>query len=94
MMLTMQATAAITAINLVLLAAILWTNVCCYKDLKSQYTLSLLLFAGLFFAENLLRGWFLFTKMDFYAPEVVTPMLFLAGLQTAAFALLLWLQRQ
>ncbi len=90
----MQATTALIAINILLLIGIVGVNVRSYLRMRAQYTLFLIVFSGLFLLESLVSGYFLFTNMEFYVPQVGAHILALTGLETVAFAALLWMQRQ
>jgi hypothetical protein len=94
MMLQMKITTALIALNILLLLGIVGLNARSYLRMRAQYTLFLIVFSGLFLIESLVSGYFLFTHMDYYVPQVSNHILALTGLETVAFASLLWMQRQ
>jgi hypothetical protein len=94
MMIQMKLVSVSTIINILLLLYLFVANIRSYMRVKAQYTLFLLVFIGLFLVQNMVSGYYLLTMMEYYVPDVGTHILILSVLQTIAFALLAWMQRQ
>jgi hypothetical protein len=92
MFLQMKITAGLTALNVLLLLAIVGFNARSYAKMRAEYTLFVLVFAAIFLLQNIVGAYYMLTNMEFYVEAVTTHMLVLSGLQTVAFSGLLWMQ--
>jgi len=90
MMVSWIVTSIISGINLLLIIGLLSVYVKNLIEIKSWFTIGLVLFGALFFIQNGILFYFSITMMPLYAEGIGTYMLILSILQTAAFAILNW----
>lgn len=90
----MKITIGLALMNILLLLGIIVLNLRSYKRMRAQYTLFVITFAGLFLLQYIVGAALYFTNMDLYPTEISTHMLTLTGIQTIAFAYLLWMEWQ
>ncbi len=81
-------------LNTILLSTIIGINLKSYIKFKAQYTLFIMIFAGLFLAQYLVSAFHFFASMQVYTFGMDTHILILTIMQTIGFALFLWMQRQ
>jgi len=94
MELQMQITIGLAIVNIFLLSAIMSEYWQSYKRMRAEYTLFSMLFAGLFLLQYVVGAYLYFTSMHVYHPSVAWHLLILTGIQTIAFAYMLWMLRQ
>lgn len=94
MMLEMKIATWLGILNTLILLAVMYFSYKSYRKLKADYTLFVIIFAGLFVLQYLINAYFFFTNMDFYSLEVSRNILALTVLQTIAFGYLLWMELQ
>ncbi|MBR9700291.1 hypothetical protein GOV11_00290, partial [Candidatus Woesearchaeota archaeon] len=81
-------------INIVLLSGIIVLNLKSYMRIKAEYTLFMILFAGMFLVQYVMGAYFYFTNMSLYPGEIATHMMALTMVQTVAFVYMLWMEWQ
>ncbi|MDD9953262.1 MAG: hypothetical protein OXR66_02920 [Candidatus Woesearchaeota archaeon] len=85
---------AFTLINIGLLIGIITLNIKSYIRVRASYTMFILVFAGIFLIQNLINGYFFLTNMELCVSKIGWHMIILAGLQSVAFASLMWMELQ
>jgi hypothetical protein len=80
-----------TAINVLLVAGLLYVYAATFRRTRSLFTVGLLLFAFLFLIQDVVALYFAATMMPLYEPDVASFVLVFTLLQTAAFAILNWI---
>ena len=85
---------ALSIINIALLIAILIINLRMYFKTKAQYTLFIIIFTSIFLLQYIINGTYVFAMTSLYVPDVSNHIIIIAALQTVAFSVLLWMQRQ
>ncbi len=91
MALLMTVTTWLAGINVLLLLSILFVYFKSMIRIKSEFTVGLALFAGLFLVQNLVSFYFFFTMTPYFVNAVETHVFILTILQTLAFAVLNWI---
>jgi uncharacterized membrane protein len=81
-------------VNTLLLLAIISINISSYIKFKAQYTMFIIVFAGLFLAQYAMSAYHFFSTMEVYTFGMEWHLLILTGMQTIGFAYFLWMQRQ
>ncbi len=94
MELQMQITMVLALVNIVLLLAIMSTEASSYRRMRAEYTLFIIIFTGMFLLQYFVGAYLYFMNMEVYHPSVAWHMLILTGLQTGAFAYMLWMLQQ
>ena len=89
MAMLMNLTTILTAVSILILAAMLHVYIRNLRKIKSNFTLGLLIFALLFLIQNIVSLYFYFTMMDYYVPAVELHVFIFTLLQTIGFAVLL-----
>lgn len=85
----MNFTTVLTGISTVSLFGLLYIYIKNLKNIKSKFTIGLLIFAVLFLLQNLISLYFYFTMIYYFVPQVEIHVLILTLLQTIAFLILL-----
>lgn len=85
---------ALGIVNTLLLLAIIGTNIKSYLKFKAQYTMFIIVFAGLFLAQYAMSAYHFFNTMEVYTFGMESHLLILTIMQTIGFAYFLWMQRQ
>ncbi len=85
----MQATTILTAVSALLLAALMAIYIRNMRKMRSPFLVGLMLFASLFFVQNLISLYYYATMMAYYVPAVETHVFLLTLLETVAFGILL-----
>lgn len=80
--------AAVNTLLLTLLARVYYGN---YRDIGSEFTLGLLVFAGLLLVENIIALYFNITMMGLYAQSVAYQAMVMRGIETAALLTLTYI---
>ncbi|RJQ21166.1 hypothetical protein C4580_02890 [Candidatus Woesearchaeota archaeon] len=88
MELLMQATCALTALNVLLLILLTWLYGRNFLRLRSNFSLGLLLFTLAFLAHYATSLYFYLTNMAFYVDMVGVHVFVITLIQTIAFAVL------
>ncbi|MBI2101027.1 hypothetical protein HYT53_00260 [Candidatus Woesearchaeota archaeon] len=89
MAMLMNLTTILTAVSALALGGLLHIYIKNLRNIKSKFTIGLLIFAVLFLAQSLVSLYYYLTMMDYYSPEVEVHVFILTLLQTAAFLVLL-----
>ena len=89
MAMLMSFTTILASISTLLLAGLLYVYIKNLKNIKSKFTIGLLVFALLFLLQNLVSLYYYLTMMEYYSPEVEVHVFILTLLQTIAFLILL-----
>ena len=89
MAMLMSFTTILASISTLLLAGLLYVYIKNLKNIKSKFTIGLLVFALLFLLQNLVSLYYYLTMMKYYSPEVEVHVFILTLLQTIAFIILL-----
>jgi len=87
----MNSITILTALSVILLAALIIIYVKNLKKFKSKLLIGLLIFTLLFFAQNIVSLYYYITMMSYYVPAVKGHVFILSLLQTIAFAVMLWI---
>ena len=82
---------AVSGINIILVAALLYAYIKNFKDIPSSFTFGLILFAALFLIHNIVLFYFSVTMMMYYAAGLEPFVLVFTALQAAAFAVMNWI---
>jgi len=85
---TMNATVILTGVNAILVIALLYVYIRNLRKMYSDFTLGLLLFAGLFLVQNVASLYFYVTQMPLYAAGLDIHVFVMTALQTVAFLVL------
>lgn len=84
----MQATCVLTAVNIVLLLALVYVYGRNWLRVRSGFTMGLLVFTGAFLLQYVTSFYFYVTGMDYFVAMVSMYAFVLTLLQTIAFAVL------
>ncbi len=84
----MEIAVILEAINSVLLILLLYVYIGNYKQMKNNFTLGLILFAGFVLLQNLVGLYFHLMMVEYYSQQAMQHALLLSGLQTIALAVL------
>lgn len=82
---------AVSGINIILVAALLYTYIKNFKEIQSSFTFGLILFAALFLIHNVVLFYFSITMMMYYTAGLEPFVLVFTVLQAAAFAVMSWI---
>ena len=85
----MNITTVLTVISTLSLFGLSYIYVKNLKNIKSKFTIGLLIFAMLFLLQNLVSLYFYFTMIEYFVPQVEVHVFILTLLQTIAFLILL-----
>jgi len=85
-----QVAALFSAINVLLLLALLWIYGSSFRKVKAEFTVGLLFFAALFLAQNLISLYSFLTMFMYYAAGITWIVLTITIVQTAGLAIILW----
>ena len=85
----MTAIGILTAISILALLGLVYVYYRNLKQIKSKFTIGLLIFALLFLMQNVISVYYYATMMDYYVPEVKMHVFILTLLQTIGFLILL-----
>ena len=85
----MNLTTILTAVSTLSLFGLLYIYIKNLKNIKSKFTIGLLIFAALFLLQNLVSLYFYFTMIEYFVPQVEVHVFILTLLQTIAFLILL-----
>ncbi|MHA1916675.1 MAG: hypothetical protein ACW97V_20190 [Promethearchaeota archaeon] len=91
MALSMYLAVGMNVINIALLGVLLVVYVKNYMEMKAQFSLGLILFAGTLVLNKLLTIFFIVITMMDHADELGIPLLILETLQLFAFSILTYL---
>ncbi|MBS3142225.1 hypothetical protein J4464_02440 [Candidatus Woesearchaeota archaeon] len=91
MALLMTLTTVVTAVNVLLIIALLNVYVRNMMKIRSGFTMGLFVFALLFLIENIVSLYFFVTMMPYYAMDIEGFVFVLKTLQMLAFATLTWI---
>jgi hypothetical protein len=86
----MAVAALFTAVNVILLLALLWVYLGSFKKVRSQFTAGLVFFAALFLLQNLISLYSFLTMFMYYASDVTGLVLTISIVQTAGLGIILW----
>jgi len=89
MAILMTLTTILTAVSILILAALLHVYIRNLRKIKSNFTIGLLIFALLFLVQNIVSLYFYLTMMEYYVPAVELHVFIFTLLQTIGFAILL-----
>jgi hypothetical protein len=84
----MNATTALTGLNILLIAGLLFVYVRNLIKIRSNFTVGLIIFAGLFLVQNAVSFYFFITMMPYYAHGLEVHVFVLTLLQTVAFGIM------
>ncbi len=87
----MAASTWLTVVNVLLIVSLLYVYLRNMKQVRSGFTLGLVIFAGLFLAQYLVSLYYFFTMMPFFVPEVEPFVLALTVLQLIGLSVLNWI---
>ena len=90
----MNLTTILTAVSTLSLFGLLYIYIKNLKNIKSKFTIGLLIFAALFLLQNLVSLYFYFTMIEYFVPQVEVHVFILTLLQTIAFLILLKITRE
>jgi len=79
-----------SAVNVLLLVALLWIYGVSFMKVRAQFTFGLLFFAALFLVQNLISLYAFLTMFMYYAPGVTWIVLSITIVQTAGLGIILW----
>jgi len=82
--------ALFSAVNVLLLIALLWIYGVSFMKVRAQFTVGLLFFAALFLVQNLISLYSYLTMFMYYAPGVTWIVLSITVAQTAGLGIILW----
>lgn len=78
----------LAGLNMAVLVSLIYVYAQNYQKLNSKFSLGLLIFASILFAENALALYFNWTMMGLYADKVAQQGLILRALETASLLIL------
>ena len=84
----MELAIIIEAINSVLLLSLLYVYAGNYRQMRSNFTLGLIVFAAFLLLQNLAALYFHLMMVDYYSDVVMQHALVISGVQTVALAVL------
>lgn len=90
MELEMTLTFAFEAVSSALILALLYVYYRNYRQVKSKFTLGLLVFAALLLLQNFAGMYYRFTMMNFYNDEAAAGVALIRGIEVLALAVLLY----
>ncbi len=90
----MQLNFWLAVVNVILLLYLTVVHIRMAWDVKSGFTLGLLLFVLVFLVHNLLAAYFYLTMRALYAPGTEIPVLVITVIETIAFVIFVWITRQ
>ena len=82
MAILMTLTTILTAVSVLMLAALLHVYIRNLRKIKSNFTIGLLIFALLFLVQNIVSLYFYLTMMQYYVPAVELHVFIFTLLQT------------
>ena len=85
----MKVITVLTGISTLLLGCLMYIYIKNLRKIKSKFTIGLLIFALLFFVQNLVSLFYFITMMDYYSPEIELHVFLFTLLQVIGFAVLL-----
>ncbi len=85
----MTAIAVLTFVSILALLGLMHVYYRNLRQIKSKFTIGLMIFAALFLAQNIVSLYFYFTMMDYYVPAVEMHVFILTLLQTLGFLVML-----
>ncbi|MHA2101425.1 MAG: hypothetical protein ACW99A_22440 [Candidatus Kariarchaeaceae archaeon] len=91
MALAMYLSIGMTSINVILLVILLKIYLRNYMEMKAQFSLGLIIFAGVLIVNKLLTLFFVLVMMKDHADLLGIPVLILESLQLVAFAILTYI---
>lgn len=89
MAILMNATTVLTGISTLILIALCYIYSKNLRNIRSGFTIGLVVFAVLFLVQNVVSLYFYLTMMDYYVSQVEAHVFILTLLQTIAFLVLL-----
>ena len=89
MAMLMSITLILNAVSIFSLIGLLYVYYKNFKNIKSKFTIGLMIFAALFLLQNLVTFYFNITMMKYYTPEFELYECIFTILQTLAFLILL-----
>jgi hypothetical protein len=85
----MTAIAALTAVCILALLGLMYVYYRNLRQVKSKFTIGLMIFAALFLLQNIVSLYFYFTMMEYYVPAVEMHVFILTLLQAIGFLVML-----
>lgn len=83
-----KAAIALSALNVGILASLIYIYAGNYRQLSSKFSLGLLVFASLLLVENVLALYFNYTMMGLYKEKVASQIMVLRVVETASLMVL------
>jgi hypothetical protein len=85
-----QVAAFFSGVNVLLLIGLLWIYASSFRRIRAEFTVGLLVFAGLFLLQNLISLYSFLTMFMYYAQGVTGMVLAITVVQTAGLGVILW----
>ncbi len=90
----MQINFWLVVVNVILLVYLAIFHIFMIRDVRSSFTMGLLLFVFAFLIHNILAAFFYLTMRDLYAPGTELLVLIITSIETIAFIIFAWITRR
>lgn len=89
----MQINFWLAVVNVFLLVYLAIVHIKMLRNVKSGFTIGLLMFVVVFLVHNVLAAYFYLAMKELYAPGTELPVLIITAIETIAFVIFTWISR-